>query len=90
MAGKHCEKLKFPFSLMSVGFPAYLHHREVGTPVWIPLQPPLHHLDTHISSKGCYGKGKDLKKLHLAGLSSNKCGIEEVALTQEVSIFQWT
>lgn len=28
------------FSLMSVGFPAHLHHREVGTQVWIPLQPP--------------------------------------------------
>lgn len=71
------------FSLMSVGFPAHLHCREVGTPVWIPLQPLLHYLDTHNSSKSCYGKAKELKKLPLVCLK--KCGMEKVALTQEVS-----
>lgn len=81
------------FSFMSVGFPAHLHHREVGTLLWIPLEPPLHHLDTHISSKGCYGKVKEIKKLHLAGLSLKKYGMKEVALTHErflpiLTIFQ--
>lgn len=49
-------------SLMSVGFPAHLHLWEVGAAVWVPLQPPLHLLDTHISSKGSYVKAKELKK----------------------------